>query len=137
MPYLVAVPVLSGADAELLLVADVLEAEAEAKATPVDDTDPLDAIKPVLVALFVEGVTEVVVAAATAGEAVLCGAALALVLVALPLPLPLSKLWPSTTVAERNLTSSFDRVAVMGFPFVSSFPPFWATVHVIWMDFLL
>jgi len=136
MPYLVAAPVLSGADAELLWVANALE-EEEAEATPVDDTDPLGVIEPVLVALFAEAAAEVVVAAATAGEAVLCGAALALVLVALPLPLPLSKLWPSTTVAERNLTSSFDRVAVMGFPFVSSFPPFWATVHVIWMAFLL
>lgn len=49
----------------------------------------------------------------------------------------LNKVFPATTVTVRNLTSSPVNDAVTALPPVSSFPPFWLTVHIISTFFLL
>jgi len=123
MPYLGAAPVLSGRDADA--DSDPLAAgvEAEEAMVLVGMIDPLGVIAPVLALLIV--VATVLPACA---EAVMLVAALAA---------GVKRLFPATTVAERNCTSSLESVAVMGLPPVSSLPPSWFTVQVISTAFSL
>jgi hypothetical protein len=126
MPYLVAAPVLSGADIdaeEEPLAADVAsEAEAEAIVL-VGMTDPLGVIRPALALLVV-----VAIVLPPCANSVMLGIAL---------PASVKRLFPATTVAERNFTSSLESVAVIGSPPVSSLPPTWFTVQVISTAFSL
>jgi len=125
MPYLEAAPVLSGrdADADPDPLAAGVDAEAEEAMVLVGMIDPLGVIAPVLALLIV--VATVLPACA---EAVMLVAALAA---------GVKRLFPATTVAERNCTSSLESVAVMGLPPVSSLPPSWFTVQVISTAFSL
>jgi len=123
MPYLEAAPVLSGRDADA--DSDPLAAgvDAEEAMVLVGMINPLGVIAPVLALLIV--VATVLPACA---EAVMLVAALAA---------GVKRLFPATTVAERNCTSSLESVAVMGLPPVSSLPPSWFTVQVISTAFSL
>jgi hypothetical protein len=104
--------VLSGRDTdaeEEPLAADVApEAEVEAIVL-VGTTDPLGVIKPALGLLVV-----VAIALLPCADLVVLGTTL---------PASVKRLFPATTVAERNCTSSLESVAVMGSPPVSSLPP--------------
>jgi len=123
MPYLEAAPVLSGRDADA--DSDPLAAgvEAEEAMVLVGMIDPLGVIAPVLALLIV-----VATVLSACAEAVMLVAALAA---------GVKRLFPATTVAERNCTSSLESVAVMGLPPVSSLPPSWFTVQVISTAFSL
>ena len=111
------------ADAESDPLAAGVDAEAEEAMVLVGMTDPLGVIAPVLALLIV--VATVLPACA---EAVMLVAALAA---------GVKRLFPATTVAERNCTSSLESVAVIGLPPVSSLPPSWFTVQVISTAFSL
>jgi hypothetical protein len=121
-----AAPVLSGAETdadEEPLAADVApEAEAEAIVL-VGATDPLGVIKPALALLVA-----VAIVMLPCANPVILGTTL---------PASVKRLFPATTVAERNCTSSLESVAVMGSPPVSSLPPTWFTVQVISTAFSL
>ena len=121
---MVAAPVLSGADTdaeEEPLAADVAS-EAEAIVL-VGMTDPLGVIRPALALLVV-----VAIVLPPCANSVMLGIAL---------PASVKRLFPATTVAERNFTSSLESVAVIGSPPVSSLPPTWFTVQVISTAFSL
>jgi hypothetical protein len=124
MPYLKAAPVLSGTDtdADVEPLAAGVDAEAEAIVL-VGLTDPLGVIAPALALLVVVAIV-----------LLLCAKP---VMLGMTLPTSVKRLFPATTVAERNCTSSLESVAVMGSPPVSSLPPTWFTVQVISTAFSL
>jgi hypothetical protein len=124
MPYLKAAPVLSGMDGDE--DADPLAASVDSEAEAivfVGITDPLGVMAPALALLVV-----------VAMVLPLCAEP---VMLATTLAASVKRLFPATTVAERNCTSSLESVAVMGLPPVSSLPPIWFTVQVISTAFSL